>query len=359
MKTFKRDKSKKLEDEFYQGNSISFLDIITVLAKNLRVIIFTPIFFVLYIIFYVIFFAEPTYISKSKIMSSSSGGLLSQASGFALQLGINIPIRNSEKKWNYPEVIKSRTLARSVIKRKFKTIKFEEEKTLLEIFNDGNLNSEVPLNTLESLGTGKLLNMINVFEDKKNSIITINVSSSEPKLASDINHAIIKELDLHQRRYNKDRASETKKFIEERIVDIELELIKAEEALRDFTNSNRRIDNSPLLLLEQQRLSREVTVLTEVFTTLKQQLETTKIEEVKDANYVVVLDLPEVPLGKASPNSRLLVILALFMGLSFGILVAFINEYFEKSKSNKKNKIKEIKSILKYNFFNMFTFFNR
>ena len=42
---------------------------------------------------------------------------------------------------------------------------------------------------------------------------------------------------------------------------------------------NRRIENSPSLQLEQQRLGREVTVLTGVFTTLKQQLETTKIEE--------------------------------------------------------------------------------
>ena len=43
---------------------------------------------------------------------------------------------------------------------------------------------------------------------------------------------------------------------------------------------NRRIENSPALQLEEQRLSREVAVLTGVFTTLKQQFETTKIEEV-------------------------------------------------------------------------------
>ena len=44
-------------------------------------------------------------------------------------------------------------------------------------------------------------------------------------------------------------------------------------------DTNRRIENSPALLLEQQRLQREVTVLIGVFTTLKQQLE-------KSTNYM-------------------------------------------------------------------------
>ena len=57
---------------------------------------------------------------------------------------------------------------------------------------------------------------------------------------------------------------------------------------------NRRIENSPALQLEQQRLNREVIVLTGVFTTLKQQLETTKIEEVKESDYVIILDPPEI-----------------------------------------------------------------
>jgi len=63
-------------------------------------------------------------------------------------------------------------------------------------------------------------------------------------------------------------------------------------------NGNRRpdLENSPALQLEQQRLTRKIAVLTGVFTTLKQQLETTKIEEVKQSDYVVVLDPPEAPL---------------------------------------------------------------
>ena len=57
-------------------------------------------------------------------MSSSNGSGVSQAAGFAAQFGINIPPSSSEPKWVYPEIIKSRTLAKSVLKQKFDTNEF-------------------------------------------------------------------------------------------------------------------------------------------------------------------------------------------------------------------------------------------
>ena len=86
----------------------------------------------------------------------------------------------------------------------------------------------------------------------------------------------------------------------------------AEPRLEIMKNGNRRpdLENSPALQLEQQRLTRKIAVLTGVFTTLKQQLETTKIEEVKESNYVVVLDPPEAPLFSSKPKKKCMVILA-------------------------------------------------
>ena len=41
-------------------------------------------------------------------MSSSTGGNVSQAAGIAAQFGINLPTGQSETKWVYPEIIKSK-----------------------------------------------------------------------------------------------------------------------------------------------------------------------------------------------------------------------------------------------------------
>jgi len=109
---------------------------------------------------------------------------------------------------------------------------------------------------------------------------------------------------------------------------------------------NRRIENSPALQLEQQRLGREVAVLMGVFTTLKQQLETTKIQEVKESDYVVVLDPPEVPLVRSKPNKKLMVLMAGILGIGLGIVLAFIREYAANSEKEEKDKMSEVKALV-------------
>ena len=191
--------------------------------------------------------------------------------------------------------------------------------------------------------------MIEVSEDLQTSILTLNVNASEPQLAKNINKAIIEQLDAHQKRYNKAKTSDTKQFIEERIIDTEKELVDSEENLKIFMDRNRRIENSPALQLEQQRLEREVTVLTGVFTTLKQQLETIKIEEVKELDYVVIVDAPETPLLRSKPKKKLTVFLAIFFGTGLGIMLAFLKDYMANSQTEEFDKINEAKSLFQKN----------
>jgi len=330
---------------YFEEDTISLTDIMLTLARQIKVIIITPTILCSLTIIYVLFIAKPVYTSTSKIMSSSSSGGVSQAAGLAAQFGIAMPTGQSESKWVYPEIIKSRTLARSMLKRKFDTNKFGPQKSLLQILTYGNKAPETSLDILEVMAVDGFLEMIDISEDIKTAILTLSINASEPKLAAEINRVLIDELDTHQRKYNKAKTSDTKQFIEERIIDIEKELMVSEENLKVFMDRNRRIENSPALQLEQQRFGREVAVLTGVFTTLKQQLETTKIEEVKESDYVIVLDSPEVPLKRSKPNKKLMVILAGILGLGLGTTLAFIREYAANSDKKEKDKMSEAKSL--------------
>ena len=332
---------------YFEEDTISLTDIMLTLARHLKVIIITPTILCTLTIIYVLFIAKPVYTSTAKIMSSSSGSGVSQAAGLAAQFGINIPTGQSEPKWVYPEIIKSRTLARAILKQKFDSNEFGPQKSLLQILTYGNDEPEFNLDTLEIMATEYFLEMIEVSEDIKTAILTLNINASEPILAAEINKVLIEELDAHQRKYNKAKTSDTKQFIEERIIDTEKELMAAEEYLKVFMDRNRRIENSPALQLEKQRLGREVTVLTGVFTTLKQQLETTKIEEVKESDYVVVLDPPEAPLQRSKPNKRLMVILAGILGIGLGMVLAFIREFTANSEKEEKDKMTEAKSLVR------------
>lgn len=333
------------KDEYIEEDTISLLDIVLVLSRQLKTIIIVPIIFCTLMIIYVLFFTKPIYMSTSKIMSSSSGGA-SQASGLAAQFGINIPKVQSEIKWVYPEIMKSRTIARAMLKRKFDTDEFGPQKSLLQILTYGNKPPRDNKETLEIKAVDSFIGIISISDNPETGILTLNIYASEPKLAASINQALIEELDSHQRKYNKGKASEAKQFIEERIINTEKELIKAEEDLKVFMDRNRRIENSPALQLAQQRLGREVTVLTGVFTTLKQQLETTKIEEVKESDYVIILDPPEIPLIRSKPQRKAMVIMAGFIGLGIGLVLAFAREYAVNIEKEEKVKLNKSKALI-------------
>ena len=199
-----------------------------------------------------------------------------------------------------------------------------------------------------------VIDMIDIQKNK--SFYDLTISAPEPLFARDFATVLIEELDAHQREYNKTKTSETRIFIEERIADTRLELEFAEEALKDFTDRNRRIENSPALQLERQRLAREVSVLTGVFTILKQQLETTKIEEVKESDYVVVLDPPEAPLYASKPKKKLIVILAGFLGITLGVVIGFVREYAQKSDEEEQEKMDKVKLIISRNIAELIPF---
>ena len=72
-------------------------------------------------------------------------------------------------------------------------------------------------------------------------------------------------------------------------------------------------------------------------------------EEVKESDYVVILDPPEVPLHRSKPNKRLLVILAGFSGLGLGIMLAFIREFAANSEKEEKDKMSEAVALVSKN----------
>lgn len=332
-------------------STVSVFEILLIFAENFKKIFFLTILFAFIGIFYAYVIKVPKFISISKIMSSSSGDSpTSQAIGLASQFGLSLPSLNSEPKWVYAEIIKSRSLAKKIISKSFQTEKYSSKEPLFKILLNNLSDEPIKLKSAENEAIDIFLESVGVSEDLRTSIITLSVESFEPKLASDINNAIISELDFHQQAYNKEKTSKTRKFIEERIRDTEQELMRAENSLKTFMDRNRRIENSPALQLEKQRLNREVVVLTGVFTTLKQQLETTKIEEVKDSDYVIIIDDPNEPLSSSKPNRRFIVIIFTFFGFTIGTLISFFNENLKRRSSEELKVIKKIKDVFWKNF---------
>ena len=76
-------------------------------------------------------------------MSSGSRGDQSRMMGLASQFGFATPMGSSSPKWSYEEVIKSRTMAKSLLKHRFDTKKYGSDKELLQILTYGDKEPEI------------------------------------------------------------------------------------------------------------------------------------------------------------------------------------------------------------------------
>ena len=278
---------------------------------------------------------DPIFVSEAKIIpamsgSPNSGGQLqSIVANFGISAGGsssgNITSANL-----FPEVIKSRRLARTLLKRKFDTQRFGKNVELLVIMNkgekSGNKEKDIKDAVQNLIGSIEVINYAPM-----SPLIVIKVSSFEPQLAADLASTLVEELNNLQKYFKNSKISEKKSFIAGRIVDVEKQLTKAEENLKIFRESNRTIFQSPSLMLQQERLIRGVTTLMQIFLTLKSQHELVQIELFDGSSMVEILDKAEAPLYKLGPAKKMLMISALLFSICLSMAIVFLKEWLEKN----------------------------
>lgn len=79
-----------------------------------------------------------------------------------------------------------------------------------------------------------------------------------------------------------------------------------------------------------QYLTLQRNILAEVQSMLSRQYEMTKIEEAESRLSFHVLDMPELPLGRHTPNRYLIIVLGIVTGICSGIFLMFFVEYVDR-----------------------------
>ena len=310
--------------------------IVNIIRNNLLIIIITPLIFCIGSYFHTKLFVSNVYESKSVILPHGptiSGSDLKKAAA-RYGLGIAKDQMSISSVELYPSIINSRRLAMDILDQSFYTDKYGESLSLLKILTYGKnkKNPEINKNVYHSIAIRKFFNMIKVRTNKKTPLVEIYVTSGEPEFCALVNWSIINTLDSLQKSFRLSQIKDKKLFIESRAADVEKELIFAEEKLKEFREQNRVILQSPTLLLEEARLEREIMLKMQLFTTLKTEYEMARIEEVEDTKMVQILDEPNVPIRRISPNTKNRVILAGFLGIIFGFLIPLSKDWFKKNQ---------------------------
>lgn len=300
------------------------------LKKGIKWVILTPAMFGLVAVIYVLFIAKPVYTSEAKILLVGNENDQSSMIGLANQFGISIPssFRNNN---NYlsietlPEIIKSRSLVTTILLSDFLVNSEAGQKPLIKIiFNESQI-AKHDSSELIARGQKYLIDeMLEIRQIKNTALFYLLINSHDPVLSQKIGLKVITELQKLQLDFSFDELIEQKEFIEGRLNVVQNELNESETKLKIFRENNLQINLSPMLLLEQERLEREIEIHTQIYLSMKEQYEEIKINEYKNISSIKVIDEPMVPIKQSRPNNVLTII---FAGI-LGIIIALTKIYY-------------------------------
>jgi len=345
--------SEKLNLE-QNSNRSSLADIILVMSKHINIILVITIISVVITIVFTNKNYKPKYVSTTKMFIPSTetaqSGLYKIANQFGLsnQGTAGADISSSSL---YPEIVNSKTFANVMLDKSFYTEKYGKKLPLIAIFTHGNRPAPDNIDTLKISAANIIANMVRV--SKEMGFFIIDVTTTEPQFSKDFADTMIVELDKLQRKFKKQTVNETIDYLKQKISLAKIELETNEEKLKNFRERNRNVNNSPGLLLTQERLQRDVQIQSGIFLTLKQQLELAKIEEVQKSSFVQILDYPSLPLVESNPKKLSTYIIGGFIGFFLALGLSFVIEYFtnrneieaSKLKSAKKHALNSLKRI--------------
>jgi len=295
-----------MEDE------IDLREYLNVLLKRWRIIVLFTIIIAAVALVYSIR-QKPVYEANATVLlrSGSSGSSLSQYAGIAGMLGINV--NSGGNLADLSELLKSKAVAEKVLENLNldKRIKGWDDPQIKK----QNLVSSVKGMIRPPKITGNMLE--------------IKAEADDPQLAADVANGFISAISFYWNQLNYTEAQKKLKYIEEELPRVENELKTVENKLKLAPRSATGFSFGGNVGVSG--LQRDFEIYNSVYTMLRKELESTKLEASKEIQPFSVVDKAEKPLSKSKPRVKLNVMIGLVLGLFSGIFISFFQEYWQKS----------------------------
>jgi len=175
----------------------------------------------------------------------------------------------------------------------------------------------------------------------KTGVITLTVTTQHAPLSYQIADRIVARINTFNLESRQSQAAGERRFTEQRLNEVKADLRAAENRLQNFLQRNRQFRNSPELQFEEERLTREVSMRQQLFTSLAQAYEQAKIDEVRDTPVITVIEHPEIPVR---PDRRLLIqkgILGLVVGTLLGLGIVLVRHFVLSNREAEPDDVEE------------------
>ncbi|WP_226389673.1 Wzz/FepE/Etk N-terminal domain-containing protein [Penaeicola halotolerans] len=172
---------------------------------------------------------------------------------------------------------------------------------------------------------GRLLNQVEVNPNSSDGTVSLKFSMPDPLMAAEMTAFAEQLLQKELIDYKIKNAKEDLIYSEAQLLESETAYRKAQSRLAIFRDKNQNLSTA-FSRNEEQRLEAEFTLAFTVYSELAKQYQQAKLQVSKDTPVFTIIDPVTIPTGKSSPNRKLAMIIAIFIGLTLSILYIFIKE---------------------------------
>ena len=288
-----------------------------------------------------------TYTASASFTPQSTRSQLGGLGGIAAQFGVAIPAGESNQSPQfYADLLRSRTILEPLVHMPFAFSWRGEEQR-------GNYvrlsrSDAAPYSAHRAEAALRRINEdMSVGVNQKTGIVKLEITTRYPQLSALLVDSALSLLNSFNVQTRRSQASAQRQFLEQRLATVTADLGRAEEAARDFAQNNRGdLRASPHLMIQQERINREVTMRAQVVGTLRQALEQAKLDEIRDTPLITVTEAPVMP---ASPDPRGLIvktILALMLGTLLGSVLAIVRYVVARQRRERPEAFAELSAEL-------------
>jgi len=162
----------------------------------------------------------------------------------------------------------------------------------------------------------RLLSSISYSENKNTFLNTITITvDTFPELSKEIAELTFESVIDYSNEVTNTKGKEKRGFIESRLSEVKIDLENAENKMLLFLEKNKNLD-SPSLLLQSDRLERNIMLHNQLYLSLSDQLELAKIDEKDNTSPVFLLDnatIASYKAGRSILESIILLLIVLFI----------------------------------------------
>jgi len=301
----------------------SLRDVLLVLVRRRRMVVLLPLLLGVFTVGWTLL-RPRTYSATVVFMPERSDlGRLGGLAGVASQFGVNLPLGETGlSPMFYAELLRSRELLGDLATSSLPAA----DGTSQPLMDHLKVQAASPPLRREKT-TDRLRKLIAVTPDEVVGLVRVRVVMQSPELSKAVADRLVALIDQFNGERRRTRARAEREFAEAQERDALAELRAAEGRLLAFVTQNRQVTGSPELMVQRDRLSREVSVRQSLYTSLRQAYEQSRLEEVRDTPTITIVEHAELP---ARPDSRKLIqklALAGAIGLLLGAFAALWAEH--------------------------------